>query len=312
VLGTKPPKMIVWTPDRQLKIEDIESGELAATYWGDLLGVAAGQQVLLYDTTDPFGIQPIPVTGSAKHLTFSPSGHRLYVAGSTPEIQVFDRFAKERLTSIPLPGTPIRLRTDASGRWMLARPTTGDSVWIIDLATSRRVASVKTEWGRDLPAVAGRAALFARQGADVVASDLSRANLPELGRIAGGAIDLWTVTSWVPRERQLRVAAAAESATVAQDSLLAPDAPADTAVAAPRADQLYLQVSSSQNADWSRELARQLSGAGYPAQVLEPSTVDEGYRVVLGPYPNREEAEETGRKLGRPYFVLTNPKVKPR
>ena len=195
---------------------------------------------------------------------------------------------------------------------MLARPTAGDSVWIIDLATARRVATVETDWAHDLPAIAGRATLFARSGADVVASDLSRANLPEVGRIKGGANDLWAVTSWVPRERQLKVAAAAESATVAQDSLLTPDAAADTAATVPKVDQLYLQVSSSQNADWSRELAKQLSTAGYPAQVLEPSTVDEGYRVVLGPYANRDEAEETGRKLGRPYFLLTNPKVKPR
>src|SRR5262249_11706593 len=159
---------------------------------------------------------------------------RLYVAGSTPEIQVFDRFSKERLTSIPLPGTPSRLRTDGSGRWMLARPTGGDSVWIIDLATSRRVATVKTEWGHDLPAVAGRATALAGAGADGVASDLRRANDPEVGRIAGGAIDLWTVTSWVPRERQLKVAAAAESATVAQDSLLTPDTPADTVATVPK------------------------------------------------------------------------------
>ena len=68
-------------------------------------------------------------------------------------------------------------------------------------------------------------------------------------------------------------------------------------------------VSSSQNADWSRELSKQLTAAGYPSQVLDPGTVDEGYRVVVGPYANREEAEEIGRKLGRPYFVLTNPKI---
>ncbi len=308
VLGTKPPKMIVWNSERQLKSEDIATGEAAATYWGDLLAIAADRQVLLYDTADPFDVQPISVSGKARHLAFSPSGHRLYVVGEGAEIVVFDRFSKERLTSIPMPGVPVRLRTDASGRWMMARPAVGDSVWIIDLATAKLVATVETTWGMDLPAVAGRATLVSRKDADVVASDLSRANLPELGRVTGGAADLWTMTSWVPRERLGKVAAAAESALMAQDSLLTPD----STVTVTRTDQLYLQVSSSQNADWSRELAKQLSTAGYPAQVLDPTSVDEGYRVVVGPYQTRDEAEETGRKLGRPYFVLTNPKVRPR
>jgi hypothetical protein len=34
---------------------------------------------------------------------------------------------------------------------------------------------------------------------------------------------------------------------------------------------------------------------------------DEGYRVVLGPYPSREAAESAGRELGRPVFVLVDP-----
>jgi hypothetical protein len=37
--------------------------------------------------------------------------------------------------------------------------------------------------------------------------------------------------------------------------------------------------------------------------VLEPTGPDEGYRVVLGPYASREEAESAGRKLGRPFFI---------
>ena len=64
-----------------------------------------------------------------------------------------------------------------------------------------------------------------------------------------------------------------------------------------------LQVSSSQNRDWSAELARQLGEQGLPATVLDPSPGEEGFRVVLGPYPTREVAESTGRRLGRPFFI---------
>jgi cell division protein FtsN len=40
------------------------------------------------------------------------------------------------------------------------------------------------------------------------------------------------------------------------------------------------------------------------ATVLPPATADEMYRVVLGPYATREEAETTGRKLGMPYWIF--------
>jgi hypothetical protein len=156
-----------------------------------------------------------------------------------------------------------------------------------------------------LPTVAGAATLLVRVGPDVVAYELSRPGLPEIGRAGGGAADWWIVSPWLPREHARLAAVAAESVIVHQDSMLR----VDSTVPALTDDQLYLQVSSSQNPDWSRELVRQLDAAGYPARVLDPGTVDDGYRVVVGPYPTREEVEEIGRRLGRPYFVLTNPKL---
>jgi cell division protein FtsN len=39
--------------------------------------------------------------------------------------------------------------------------------------------------------------------------------------------------------------------------------------------------------------------------VLKPAGADETYRVVLGPFRTRDEAEETGRRLGMPSFVIT-------
>jgi cell division protein FtsN len=62
-------------------------------------------------------------------------------------------------------------------------------------------------------------------------------------------------------------------------------------------------VSSSQNRSWSAELARQLEQQGLPAKVLDPRPGEDGFRVVIGPYQSRDEAEATGRRLGRPYFI---------
>jgi hypothetical protein len=66
---------------------------------------------------------------------------------------------------------------------------------------------------------------------------------------------------------------------------------------------LYVQVSVSRNATWSQQMADELTRAGLAAKVLPPATVDEGYRVVLGPYNTREQAEGIGKKLGRPYWI---------
>jgi cell division protein FtsN len=76
----------------------------------------------------------------------------------------------------------------------------------------------------------------------------------------------------------------------------------DSTTAAP---SVFLQVSSSQNPAWANELSGKLKAAGLPASVLAPARSDEAYRVVLGPYATREQAEEAGKKIGMPSFVVT-------
>ena len=39
------------------------------------------------------------------------------------------------------------------------------------------------------------------------------------------------------------------------------------------------------------------------ARVLPPQQPDDGYRVVLGPFATRAQAEATGRRLGRPFWI---------
>jgi DNA-binding beta-propeller fold protein YncE len=300
------PELLVLSTERRLHATPVPEGEAAATWWGDLVAVASGSDVALFDTDEPFRAATARVGGTVQHLTFSPSGHRLYASTEEGRVVVIDRFTLERVGAVPVPGQPSAIRTDGSGRWLLARSARGDSAWVVDLATGRLVTGVATRWGPDLPTVAGAATLLVRTDGDVVARDLSRPDQPETGRVAGGSGDLWQVSTWLPREQARLAARAAESVLVAQDSLLV----TDSATVPPPADELYLQVSSSQNQDWSRELARQLTAAGYPARVFAPGTVDDGYRVVVGPYPTREEAEDVGRQLGRPYFVLTNPRAR--
>jgi hypothetical protein len=136
--------------------------------------------------------------------------------------------------------------------------------------------------------------LLTRRGKDLVALDLGRKGFPVRGRIEGGAGDAWLPIAWHPSQDE-GVPATADSAALA--------AAADSA--AGQAASVYLQVSSSQNPAWADELSQKLKAAGLPASVLKPARSDEAYRVVLGPYATREQAEETGRGIGMPSFVVT-------
>ncbi|HEX9703655.1 MAG TPA: SPOR domain-containing protein [Gemmatimonadales bacterium] len=266
------------------------SGDVAASHWGDLLAVAGDSGITL---VDPLGLRDPAFVRLEQHpraLAFSPSGHRIYVARrNLAGLGVVDRFEQRELDGIALPGEAATIRLDPFGRWLLARPAGGDSVWIVDLPLKRLAGTLPTTWQLDLPAVGPDGTVLLRQGDDVVAFrvDTTGATLHQEGRVAGGAADLWVVTRWRPRWG-------------------APPATAGAAAAADAAgtgEILYVQVSVSRNIAWSTEMAQQLSRAGLAARVLTPTRPDEGYRVVLGPYGTRAEAEAIGRRLGRPYWI---------
>ena len=264
-------------------------GDATATQWGDLIAVAAYTAVILVEPRTKTAPRSLRVSGHARAVVFSPSGHRLYIASRTGSVLVMNRFTDEIVGDLKLPGPAGALRSDPYGRWMLAHPPTADSVWVADLATGRYAGGFATEWGPDLPTVTDRQTLLVREGPDVLAFDLSRAGFPGTGRVAGGAKDLWVPLAWTPETgTSIPVAAGTEVAI-----------PEDTGPET----QVYLQVSSSQNPAWAGELANQLADAGLPASVLKPGSGEEGYRVVLGPYASRDEAEASGRKLGRPFFI---------
>jgi cell division protein FtsN len=107
--------------------------------------------------------------------------------------------------------------------------------------------------------------------------------------VDGGAEDFWLPLAWLPagedREEQAADSAAADSAAAGAT--------------------VFLQVSSSRNPEWAQELTGKLKSAGLPASVLPPKRGEEAYRVVIGPYATREQAEATGRTLGMPSFVIS-------
>jgi hypothetical protein len=296
-LAGDKPRLEVLGSDRPPATFPVVEGQQALSFWGDLVAVAADSAVVLYEVEgDSDGDRDkvsIPVSGTAKAVMFSPSGHRIYVARATDGLLVLDRVSGEELFEVDLPGPAIGLSGDRYGQWLLVRPATGDSAWVVDIGKGRRVGTVQVSWDADLPAILSPNTLLTRRGKDLVALDLSRDGFPLRGRIEGGAGDGWVPLAWHPPQEQ-NVPMDADSAALA--------AAADSAANAP---SVYLQVSSSQNPAWAEELSQKLKAAGLPASVLKPVRSDEAYRVVLGPYATREQAEETGRGIGMPSFVVT-------
>jgi hypothetical protein len=292
VIRQDPPRLLTAAADQPPSVREISargtgagSGDIAATRWGDLVAVASDSGVALYD---PLGRREptfVRLPDRPRALAFSPSGHRIYVArAASLGLAVVDRYDRRELDGVALPGPAAALRLDPLGRWLLARPAASDSAWIVDLPIKRHTGGIATEWQTDLPAVSPDGVLLFRSGDAVVA--MRPDSLKETGRVDRGAADLWVLSNWLPRG----------SAPAGQAS----DVAADTAGAE---GPLYVQVSTSQNPDWSGRLAQDLARAGLAARVLPPQTPDDGYRVVLGPYATRAQAEATGRKLGRPFWI---------
>ncbi len=269
----------------------LPAGPVTSTFWGDLLAVAADSAVVLIDPRGGAPARSERVSGQARLVAFSPSGHRLFIADGEGRIHVMNRYSGEMLETIDLPGPAAEIRPDPFGRWLLVRPGKGDSVWLVDMARNRAAGAVRADWAPDLPTVTNQGLLLVKQGPDVVAYDVGREGWPSVGKVSGGAADLWLPLAWIPGPEAATVAATDSTQAV------------DSGAAGEPSNEVYLQVSSSQNPAWARDLASQLRDAGLPASVLEPHGPDEGYRVVLGPYASRAEAESAGRKLGRPFFI---------
>jgi len=280
-------RLLVAAADQPATVRPIAAGgDVTATRWGDLVAVASDSGVTFYDPLGRRDPAFVRLSDVPRALAFSPSGHRIYVARrNVPGLAVVDRYEKKELDGVALPGSVAALRLDPLGRWLLARPAVGDSAWIVDLPIKRHTGIVPTEWKSDLPAISPDGMLIYRRGKDVVSAGPD--SLTGVGRVTGGASDTWVLTTWLPRGVPSSTVSSATSDSVGVGA----EGP------------LYVQVSTSQNPEWSGHLADDLTRAGLAARVLPPQHPDDGYRVVLGPYSTRAQAEATGRRLGRPFWI---------
>lgn len=250
-------------------------------------------------------------------LASSPSGDRIFVAGEADSVlAVVDRYRNVIAERISLPGPARDLRMDPLGRYLLVRPERGDSTWVIAVGTSRVLGALRTKWLADLPLVTPEGSVLLADGDDVVSVDAE--TLRPRTRVTGGARDFWIVLVWNgfrPRapgiDEPVAFAGVDSAAADSSDSLRVDSAVVDVAATAdapaPPAQPLGFIVSfaSFPTEERARDVASGIHVGGESPRVVAALVGDTPvYRVVLGPFPSRAEAERAGRESGRTYWVF--------
>ncbi len=271
-------------------------------------------------------IQSVRFRSSVIAVAPTPSGDRVYVASrNADELTVIDRYTGRTSAAIKLPAAARELRMDPLGRYLLVRPMSGDSAWMIAVGTNRLIGSVATEWTSDLPAVAPDGAVAALRGADV--EIIEPESLQPVRTVSGGGRDFWYFTFWngfrarsasldSPVEftlpETLVIDSAAASATF--DSVPAvprqepvptqAPAPAPAPSRAPSSSGFTVSFAALLSESAAVNAAREISLRSSSVRVVATQTAGtKVYRVIAGPFAIRAEAERIGRESGRPYWV---------
>jgi hypothetical protein len=207
---------------------------------------------------------------------------------------------------------------DALGRYLLARIPGADSAWVIAIGDNRLVGAVATRWETDLPAVTPDGALAVLGGKDVSFVDPEK--LTVRSSVAGGAKDFWYFFAWdgfKPRPLGLDQPVVFPSDSQQRDSLAAsstaPGTPPVPVVpdtsrspAAPAAPQTGFTVSFAAllSEEKAREIASLIKVNGNPAHVVSTTTGGSPiFRVVMGPFRTRDEADKVGRAARHEYWI---------
>jgi septal ring-binding cell division protein DamX len=178
---------------------------------------------------------------------------------------------------------------------------------------------VQTRWSTDLPAITpdGELALLGEK--DVALLDPEK--LSAKSTVAGGAKDFWYFFAWDgfrPRPQGLDQPvtfpgeaadslAASSTVSSASSTAVAPP-PLDSSPQSPPQQQaatgFTVSFAALLSEDKAQQLASTINVGGTMAHVVTTATAGSPiYRVVLGPYPTRDEALKVARASRREYWV---------
>ncbi len=322
VLGERAGASIVWRV-RPPSTRIVDSTVLPRvdralrTQVGDRLYLASQNQLTGVRTRTMQQTPSIAFDEPIELLAATPSGDRVFVVTRNgTAVEIVDRYQERIGGSIALGRHPAELRVDALGRYLLARPEGTDSAIVIALGTNRVLGTLATQWRGDLPFVAPDGGVALAQAGDVVITDGE--TLRPAVRVRGGAADFWYPFRWTgfrPRAAGLdrpveftgppvdSTRPPADSAAPAPDSgATAAAPPRDTA--ARRSAGFTVSFAALLVADKANELARQIQVGNESARVV--TSMRDGasiYRVVMGPYATRDEAERVGRESKQSYWI---------
>jgi septal ring-binding cell division protein DamX len=207
---------------------------------------------------------------------------------------------------------------DALGRYLLAQFPKGDSAWVIEIGTNRLIGAISTKWDVDLPAITPEGQLATLVAKDVIMVDPVK--LAAKSTITGGGKDFWYFFAWdgfKPRAQGLDQpvtfpsdsfadSTASSTASSTLPAVPAPDTTLRPTATPPAAPTTGFTVSFAAllSEDKAQQMAMTIRVGGNAAHVVSTSTAGSPiYRVVLGPFPTREEADRVGRASKRDYWI---------
>lgn len=274
----------------------------------------------------------LPLRDSVVALTTTPSGDRIFLALANDGVRVVDHYREDFTDAVELPTPSNALRMDPDGRYLLARALAGDSLYVISIGTNRVVNTIAADWRADLPLVTPEGNVLVARGDAAVLVDAETGR--ERLRYATGGTDRWALLRW----NGFRPRAAGLDRPVEFEEFAADSARADSALAAliaarygdlsgltraaplepdardpeepaarPVIGRGTWTVSFATLLDQTRadELARTIDVDGRRARVV-PGDRDgvPVFRVLLGPYDSRQDAERAGMTSRLSYWVF--------
>ncbi len=281
---------------------------------GDRVFFGAFESVIAVRSREMQQALNVEMGDPVRAVVATPSGDRLFVALTEDNaLQIVDRFTEEVTGRIKLPSAARALRMDPLGRLLLAQGN-ADTVFVISLGSDAVQGVVRSAWRADLPLVFPDGAIATTRGDDVLL--LHPTTLAELRAISGGALDFWHAMRWngfrpraagldqpvqfrasAPRDpvEAADVDAARRDTTVSDGDSLAP----------PPIAQYTVSFAAVLDEKQAKVVAGRIRVDGNAPRITTSDRAGKTlYRVVLGPFPTRAEAERVGKASGQSYWTF--------